>query len=87
MPKLSTMAFVLSFSCLAVPALAETAHNAQAGADGGTSNNCAATAYYAEGTGCLSSEVGGLLNHGDAALPRGAAIRRSRSLPPPNSDD
>lgn len=87
MPKLKTIALILSLSCLAVPALAETAHNAQAGANGGTSNNCAATAYYAEGTGCLSSEIGSVLNRGDDALPRGAAIRRSRSLPPSNGDE
>lgn len=87
MPKLKTMAVLLSLSCLAGPALAETAHNAQAGANGGTSNNCGATAYYAEGTGCLSSEVGGLLNGRDEALPRGAPVRRPRSLPPPAGDE
>lgn len=88
MPKLKTMTALISLLWLSVPALAETAHNAQAGANGGTSNNCGATAYFPEGTGCLSSEAGGgLLDHDDAGLPRGAVLRRSRPLPSSNDDE
>ena len=50
-------------------------------------NNCSATAYYPEGTGCLSSDVDGMLNQRDGTLPRGAAVGRSRALPPPSGDE
>ena len=87
LPKLITITVAFSLSCLAVPALAETAHNAQAGANGGTSNNCSATAYFPEGTGCLSSEVSGMLDQRDGAVPSGAAVGRSRALRPPSGDE
>ncbi len=83
MSKLKLVAVVATLAlhptAVAVPTLAATAHNSQAGSWGPNSHQCAPTPYFREG-GCLSSYF--VDQPRRTFDPRGGPYRQRRFAPP-----